>query len=240
MKNIILTVILLITLSACNLKGKSDNSKTQLPFNYKIIYPVEDVNVDTPVLFLIHGYGANSDDLLFIKDFISRDFIIVSLEAPIEKYDNGYSWFDIRFVNGMVSSIDEVAAAKCTKDLGSFIENLLAEVNPGCNNVFILGFSQGAYLALDLYLNNPEKEYSVAVLSGMINTDKLSETPECTGSLFVAHGLYDEVIPITEGRKIRDNFQSCENLSYHEYEINHTIGEDELRDLSAWFDAILL
>jgi phospholipase/carboxylesterase len=82
----------------------------------------------------------------------------------------------------------------------------------------------------------------VLALSGLFD-DRLVTTPAADTAVarvpvFVAHGVDDHVLPIDDGRAIRDRFRPVvEDFTYREYPIAHTIGPDEKRDVAAWLTA---
>jgi len=85
----------------------------------------------------------------------------------------------------------------------------------------------------------PERLAGVVVLSGLFD-DRLVTTGAPDAGIahvpvFVAHGVQDRVLPIADGRAIRDRFQPVvEDFTYREYPMAHTIGPDEKRDVATW------
>jgi predicted esterase len=54
-------------------------------------------NLFTPILFMLHGYGSNEQDLSVSEKPFLKDWIIVSFRAPRDTQFEGYSWYDINF-----------------------------------------------------------------------------------------------------------------------------------------------
>jgi phospholipase/carboxylesterase len=53
--------------------------------------------------------------------------------------------------------------------------------------------------------------------------------------VFVAHGTHDDVLPVAEGRRIRDTLgPRCTDFTYREYPVGHGIADDELAAVAAW------
>src|SRR5215470_15415226 len=53
--------------------------------------------------------------------------------------------------------------------------------------------------------------------------------------LLVAHGTADAVLPVQNGRQIRDAFATVSgDLTYQEFPIGHMISEAELRLVASW------
>ena len=51
------------------------------------------------VIFLLHGYGSNDDDLFSLKEYIPSNYIIISLRAPSSLGFGSYAWYSINFEN---------------------------------------------------------------------------------------------------------------------------------------------
>jgi len=54
-------------------------------------------------------------------------------------------------------------------------------------------------------------------------------------SFFVAHGVYDPIIPVEFARRAKFLLEQAHvNLFYREYEMAHQISEESLGDMSRW------
>ena len=49
---------------------------------YLINKPISNQN-NLKVIFLLHGYGSNEEDLYSLKEIIPSNYVIISLRAPI-------------------------------------------------------------------------------------------------------------------------------------------------------------
>ncbi|WP_184549275.1 alpha/beta hydrolase [Mucilaginibacter sp. FT3.2] len=53
--------------------------------------------------------------------------------------------------------------------------------------------------------------------------------------IFIAHGKNDPVLPLTYATDALAYLQTLtSNITYHEYDMAHTVGEKELADLIDW------
>jgi phospholipase/carboxylesterase len=200
--------------------------------------PKSDGKQQPPLLLLLHGYGANEDDLFSLAPFVDERFFVVSARAPVRIGLGFYAWFRLGFSpEGIVIDPAEVEDARQT--LRKFVDEIIAAYHIDPKAVFLLGFSQGAMMSLDLALREPGLVAGVVALSGRImptSLHKHSAADDLTGlPLFVAHGTQDAVLPISHGRSSRDHLQDLPvSLTYREYEMGHEICEQELRDLTEW------
>ena len=105
------------------------------------------------------------------------------------------------------------------------------------------GFSQGAAMSAALALTTPERVAGSLILSGYLplNAELPLKPEEAAGRpVFEAHGVFDEMIPITWARQTRRYLQETPvDLTYREYPIGHWISPEELADASAWFSRVL-
>jgi phospholipase/carboxylesterase len=187
---------------------------------------------------LLHGIGSNENDLVTLAGELDPRLLVVSLRAP-RPYHGGWAWFGLDFPGGgkVVPNVEQ--AHETVADLVRWFAAAPARLRADPQQVYLLGFSQGAMMSLAVLRSAPERLAGVVVLSGLFD-DRLVATPAANGAVarvpvFVAHGLQDRVLPIADGRAIRDRFQPIvEDFTYREYPMAHTIGPDARRDVAAW------
>ena len=110
-----------------------------------------------PLLVLLHGYGANEEDLLGLADLLPQDFAVASVRAPMVS-GAGFTWFPL------TASIDY--SLEAVKDAASYVEDWLDSVRPNHPSVTLLGFSMGMALATTLLRRRPADYAAVVGLSG--------------------------------------------------------------------------
>ncbi len=191
-----------------------------------------------PLLLLLHGYGANEDDLFGLAPYADERFLIISTRAPVQIGLGMYGWFRLGFTQQGIL-IDPAEVEQSRETLRRFVDEILAGYPIDPNAVFLAGFSQGAMMSLDLALREPELVAGVAAMSGRLmpsTLEKLVEPDRLTGlPIFVAHGTEDPLIPISQGRAARDSLSKLPvSLTYREYPMGHTISEESLRDVTEW------
>lgn len=57
----------------------------------------QNITPETPILFMLHGYGSNEEDLFNFVPTLPEDWLVVSFRAPKNSNYGGYVWFDIDF-----------------------------------------------------------------------------------------------------------------------------------------------
>jgi phospholipase/carboxylesterase len=186
-------------------------------------------------LVVLHGYGADERDLLPLGHELDPRFRVVSLQGPIALGGPMRAWFNLsQDAHGRISFDPEEARAAVRSVLAA-VEEIAAE-SP---KPFLLGFSQGAGLALGVALLRPELTAGVLSLSGVVRAleeqdhapaEKLRGYP-----VFAAHGTEDPLIPIVLGRKLRDELTALGmDVEWHEYPMPHMVSLEEIEDAKRW------
>lgn len=196
-----------------------------------------------PLLLLLHGFGSNEADLFALAPYLDARLLIVSPRAPLEMAANAYGWFNIGFTpQGIVA--DETQFKQSLKLLRKFIDELIDVYEADAECVYLAGFSQGAVMSLAFALTRPEKVAGVIAMSGSFPAQMLThETDTQTLArlrVLVTHGLYDAVLPVEQGRAIRERLSALPlELTYREYPMGHEVSAESLRDVSSWLSESL-
>ncbi|MBI2504966.1 MAG: dienelactone hydrolase family protein [Candidatus Latescibacteria bacterium] len=190
-----------------------------------------------PLLVLLHGYGSDERDLMGLVPYLDPRFEVVSVRGPQALEMGGYAWFAVQFTPfGLV--LDHAQAQETRRQLEAWLEALVAAPGVDRGQVFLLGFSQGAGMALGAALHRPELVAGVAFISGLVvpqmipagDLEKLRAL-----SVLMVHGRHDPLIPIQQGRASRallEQLPLC--LRYREYEMGHEINAECLEEVRGW------
>ncbi|MYF90891.1 MAG: alpha/beta fold hydrolase [Gemmatimonadetes bacterium] len=191
-----------------------------------------------PLLLLLHGYGADEEDLLGLAPHLDARLICVSARAPYALDFGGFAWFNIEIgAEGLRFAFAE--AEEPLVQVLALVDALRQEHRP--TRVFIAGFSQGASMALAAALKRPRDFAGVIALSGLCCPEMLPENAAVRDlKVFMSHGHFDPVIPIAQARASRDLLLPLGlDLQYKEYDMPHAIAPPCLEDLDAWLRARL-
>jgi phospholipase/carboxylesterase len=117
----------------------------------------EEARAGAPLLVLLHGYGANEQDLLSLADMLPEEFAVASVRAPLVS-GQGFSWFPL---TGTVDySLEAVKAA------AAYAQAWIDSVKANHPSVTLLGFSMGMAMATTLLRQRPADFAAVVGLSG--------------------------------------------------------------------------
>ena len=164
-------------------------------------------------IILIHGWGADADDLLTIgkeiTEKINLDFEVISLRAPgFHPSGQGRQWYGL-YPHDWNEA--EVEVNKLLATLKKFDTDQIS-----LRKTILLGFSQGAAMVIDAGCKLKNLGLIVAC-SGYPHPTWLPG--ENCPPMIVSHGLFDDVVPIKSSRIIYEKVKSkssnfCELIEF--------------------------
>ena len=152
-------------------------------------------------IILIHGWGADADDLLTlgqeIKEKTNLDFEVISLRAPgLHPSGQGRQWYGL-YPHDWKGA--EVEVNKLLVTLKKFDTEQIA-----LRKTVLLGFSQGAAMAIDAGF-----KLNLGLIVSCSGYPHPTWVPgEKCPPLIVSHGLFDDVVPIDASRIIYEKVKS--------------------------------
>lgn len=209
-----------------------------MDLKYLVREPAE-ISSSTPILFMIHGYGSNEQDLFSFTPNLPSDWIIVSYRAPKEAFE-GFSWYDIDF-NNPEKFIDKDQAEEAITALMESIMEVTNRYGLTDNKTHLCGFSQGGILSYALALRYPQLFSKVAIMSAYpedkIMVDLVKDKKKIEHMrFFVSHGTDDVVIPIDWGRKGAELLYDLNcYFSFREYMNGHGVNQKNYMDLMDFY-----
>jgi phospholipase/carboxylesterase len=190
-----------------------------------------------PLLVLLHGYGSHEQDLMGLVPQLDPRLLVASARAPQALDMGGFAWFPVEFTPfGLSLRYEEAEAAR--DQVVALVRALQQEHEIAPERTFLLGFSQGASMALSAALQHPELVAGVVSLSGLYAKQMVPDQgPEKLRGLpvLMTHGRHDPLILIRQARESRELLAALPvDLTYREYDMGHEIDGECLTDLRAW------
>jgi phospholipase/carboxylesterase len=151
------------------------------------------------LVVLLHGVGANGDDLIGLAPALAAALPGAAFIAPNapESYDMapfGHQWFSLRDRRPEALLLGVQAAAPV---LDAFLDAELEQHRLADHQLAIIGFSQGTMIALHVAPRRPRALAAVLGYSGaLIGGDRLPQEAISRPSVFLIHGDADEVVPV--------------------------------------------
>lgn len=148
---------------------------------------------------MLHGLTGDEYSMDVFLRAIPDSYWVLSPRGPFPAPDHGYAW--VAHHPGLTapfSVFQNTAAA-----LNSALDHWISQLQLPETRLTLLGFSQGAAMALAFALTFPERVERVACLSGFIPQSSLpgaDETSLADLRVFISHGTRDKIIPIEHAR----------------------------------------
>ena len=142
-------------------------------------------------IIALHGWTGNADSMQSVAEaFRFSDILWIFPQAPYPASPGGFSWYDG----------DKISGWKHTASFSLLDKLVLEQFESGfaANDLFLLGFSQGASLVLEYMTRQRFSLGGVIAIAGFIHDKKRfvrETTPESKNSrVLLIHGEKDQVI----------------------------------------------
>jgi phospholipase/carboxylesterase len=191
---------------------------------------------DTPIgsIVLLHGWGANHDDLGDLVPYFNLpeyQFLFPNGLFDHEYSDEGKMWYSFTGA-GELTDLSRRQLATSREVLSEWIQSLPDSTGIPLDRTWIAGFSQGGAMTLEIGLDLPVA--GLIVMSGYLHPDRLK--PQSAASpVAIVHGIQDDVVPISAARTSRDKLTEWGlNVRYQEFEMGHSIVPEVLDVIRAF------
>ena len=204
---------------------------------------------DAAVIWL-HGLGASGHDFLPVAEQLSLLYPLVHFVLPhapmravrankglrMRAWYDFYSWDfrdheDVAGLQAMAQSIDQL------------IEDEQALGIPS-HRIVLAGFSQGGAMALYAGLRYPHRLAGIIALSTYLPDSAALEDSLAKSAaampIFLAHGRYDGVIPLTMAEQARQKREACGcAVKWLCYAMEHNVLDEEIQDIAKFLGKVL-
>jgi phospholipase/carboxylesterase len=197
----------------------------------------------------MHGLGADGNDFVPIVGELDLAgtppvrFVFPHAPKRAVTINNGMvmrAWYDVSFgdLEGKSRRPDGVGIHESQDRINALIAREAGRgIAPG--NIVLAGFSQGGAIALHTALRQPVPLGGVLALSTYLPLAEMAGRemrPDCRLTpIFMAHGRSDPIVPHRLGLESRDRLAEMGfTVEWHEYPMQHSVCEAELRDIEAW------
>ena len=209
---------------------------------------------DQPVatVLILHGLGADGRDFVPIAEQLDLSSVgpvrFLFPNAPVipVSINGGYqmpAWYDILGAD-LTARQDEKGMRQTQDSINQLIEREVARGIPA-RRIVIAGFSQGCAMALMTGLRYPDRLAGIMGLSGYLPlaTALAAERSPANAGLpvFLAHGTRDGVVPLARATASRDALTALGYpVSWHTYEMEHSVCMEEIADMHQWLLSVLV
>src|SRR5262245_24826026 len=204
---------------------------------------LETVEVETgpspeAAVIWLHGLGADGHDFepIVPELELAKPVRFVFPHAPVRPVtiNNGMrmrAWYDIFQFGG--GPEDE----KGIRESQGLLEQMIAaEKARGAKKIVLAGFSQGGAIVLQTGLRHAERLAGIMALSTYLPLhQKLGEASAASREvpIFMAHGAYDDIIPLKRAEQSRDLLAKSGYLvDWRTYPMPHSVCPEEIGHIS--------
>lgn len=192
-----------------------------------------------PTVIMLHGRGADEEDLIGLSSYHDQRLMILSVRAPFPYPGGGFTWYDA----GAIGTPEPAMFRSSYEKLAQFVDDALAHYPVDRERLYLLGFSMGTVMSYALSLTKPELFRGVVAHSGYV--------PEGTAltfrwqqlahlHYFIAHGSADPVIPVEFARHASELFSASNAaIVYREYPMGHEINQQSVSDSAAFLGGLV-
>ena len=185
----------------------------------------------------LHGLGADSSDF---KDIVGRlnllDIEFILPNAPFRPItvNQGLSmrgWYDIKGTHKSINFNyqDDPGLISSMRRIEEIIVERMKKLDRS-TKIIIVGFSQGAALALFTGLSSEIKFSGIISLSGYQPITTISDVTKKNTPILAMHGKHDDIIDIDIAKlSFKDN--SPEYFIFKTYEMGHEVIDSQLLDI---------
>ncbi len=211
---------------------------------------IEIANTDKDALTVVclHGYGADMKDLAPLAQELEtkRPITWFFPDAPETLDWGGRAWFPID-----VQAFEEAQRSGTPRDLSlkepeglewarEELQKFLAELGVSWDKLVLMGFSQGAMLAVDLASHAAVPPAGVAILSGTL-VDKAALGVRAAGKkglpFFMSHGSVDPILGFPQARALEKELLAAGwKGQLMRFEGGHAIPTEVLESLRKWLE----
>lgn len=188
-----------------------------------------------PLVIVLHGRGADANDLADLAPYIDNGYRFVFPNAPrpfepMPGMSFGYTWFD-----GLPP---EQASLEASRTLMlQFIDEIVGKYPT--SKLVLAGFSQGAMMSLDVGFRTKQPLAGIVVMSGALYEGDLPPLRTDVPVLIV-HGTADEMINVNMARRARRVLEEHGlEPEYHEFPMGHQISQESLQVVTEFIRKIL-
>ncbi len=151
------------------------------------------------LVVLLHGYGADGEDLIGLGDALAGvlpDAVFIAPNAPEPCRVNpmGRQWFPISWIDGCSEAEMTAGFAASAQLLQAWLAETMAAEGVSPAATALVGFSQGTMMSLHVGPRLTEPLAGVVGFSGRLADP--AQKPTSLPPVLLVHGDRDEVIPV--------------------------------------------
>lgn len=181
----------------------------------------------TSLVVLLHGYGADGNDLIGLAPFFTSHLPNTAFHSPdgpetCEMSPFGKQWFSLARCDGdflrrnpetqnIAFEAMYEGACEASSKVEEYVLSLMDHYQLESHQVALLGFSQGTMMALHFGLRHTEEFAAIVGFSGaLVGASHLKAEKKNAPSIMLIHGEADEMLPVNSVDLAKNALQDVE------------------------------
>jgi phospholipase/carboxylesterase len=157
------------------------------------------------LMVLFHGYGSDGNDMISLSSYWAdilpnTMFIAPNAPEPCDINPMGFQWFalDTSASLDLEKTLSRLTGSKAARpNIEHFLKSLWEETGMSAKDTILVGFSQGAMMALEVGLRLDEQLRGVIAFSGgLVDPKNIAKEIKSKPPVCFVHGGNDDVVPV--------------------------------------------
>lgn len=179
-------------------------------------------------LLTLHGTGADENNLLGLANALDPDASVLSPRGMF--IEDGMNRFFERYPGG---TFNEDSIDLAVNELAAFVQACIIEYNLDANNIFAVGFSNGANTAAALLIRKPEFLSGAALFGSTKPYKNIAETNLQGKKIWLANGDQDSYAPVDVSSEwVRDLQSFGAEVTWLRHPGGHMIIPEHIKTIS--------
>jgi phospholipase/carboxylesterase/glyoxalase family protein len=183
-------------------------------------------------ILLLHGTGGDENDLISVGQAIAPGAALLSPRGGTT--ENGAPRFFRRLAEGKFDPAEVRARAL---DLAAFIRAAVSEYQLDADDIFALGYSNGANIASTVMFTDPSLLRGAILFRPMVVLDDVVERKSLAGrAVFIAAGRLDAIVPADQPERLAAMFRERDAAVTMSWQVGgHNLTPSDIREAAQWF-----
>lgn len=184
-------------------------------------------------LVLLHGTGGDAEQMLELGRELASQAHLLAIQGNV--MENGYARYFKRQSEG-VYDLDDLKQR--TEDLNYFLKSALRQHQLETKETYLIGFSNGANMAISLALNYPDLIDGLVLLRPLY-PHQPSSPPDLRGkNILLIAGQHDPLASQQQTQDLMKMLQSFDaNVTAHFIATDHQLSEMDISLTQQWLGA---
>ena len=192
------------------------------------------ISGSTRTVLVLHGTGGNEQSLIPLATAIAPTAALLSVRGQV--IENGMPRFFRRFAEGVFDIPDLLTR---TDDLAHFLSEASTQYGFDSNQVFAIGYSNGANIASSLLFRRPEALAGAILLRGMTPFEPKSKPSLAGKPVLLLSGRQDPIVPVEDATHLTELLLSLGANATHLWsDFGHGLMDSEIEEARLWFTTV--